>query len=44
MKSIRPETSDPIPLRPPPPRMFTIMVRFAARLTLAVIVLAFAWR
>jgi hypothetical protein len=44
MKSIRPDTSDPIPLRPSPHRMGTIMIRFAGLLILAVIVLALAWR
>ena len=44
MKSIRPDTSDPIPLRSPPQRMGTIMIRFVGLLFLAVVVLALAWR
>jgi hypothetical protein len=44
MKSIRPDTTDPIPLRSSPPRMATIMIRFVGLMILAVIVLALAWR
>jgi hypothetical protein len=40
MESIRPEKTDPIPLRSPPPRMGTIMIRFVGLLVVAVIVLA----
>jgi hypothetical protein len=39
MESIRPEKTDPIPLRSSPPRMGTIMIRFAGLLVVAVIVL-----
>ena len=44
MKSIRPDTSDPIPLRSSPPPMGTIMIRFVGLLVLAVVILALAWR
>ena len=44
MKSVRPDTTDPIPLRNAPPRMGTIMIRFVALLVLTVAVLALAWR
>jgi len=44
MKSIRPDASDPIPLRASPQRMGAIMIRFVGLLALAVVVLALAWR
>ena len=44
MKSVRPDSTDPIPLRNPPPRMATIMIRFVGLLILVVVVLALAWR
>jgi hypothetical protein len=40
MASIRPDNTDPIPLRASPPRMGTIMVRFVGLLFLAVAALA----
>jgi hypothetical protein len=43
MKSVRPETTDPIPLRSSAPRMGTIMIRFVGLLAVAVIVLALIW-
>jgi hypothetical protein len=43
MQSIRPDNSDPIPLRNPPARMGNIMIRFVGLLVLAVVVLALAW-
>jgi hypothetical protein len=43
MQTIRPDNTDPIPLRNSPPRMGTIMIRFVGLLVLAVVVLAFAW-
>jgi hypothetical protein len=43
MQTIRPDNSDPIPLRHSSPRMGTIMIRFCALLVLAVVVLALAW-
>ncbi len=43
MKTIRPDNTDPIPLRPSPHRMGTIMLRFAGLLLLATVVLALVW-
>jgi hypothetical protein len=43
MQSIRPDNSDPIPLRNPPQSMGHIMIRFVVLLALAVVVLALAW-
>ena len=43
MKSIRPDTTDPIPLRNTPPRMGSIIVRFAGLLLLAIAALAIVW-
>jgi hypothetical protein len=43
MKSVRPDNSDPIPLRPAPPRMGTIMIRFVGLLAVAVVALALIW-
>ena len=43
MNSVRPDNTDPIPLRAPPPRMGTIMIRFVGLLFLAVVVLALIW-
>ena len=43
MQSIRPDSTDPIPLRNPPPGMGTIMIRFVGLLVLAVVVLALVW-
>jgi hypothetical protein len=43
MKSIRPDNTDPIPLRVAPPRMGTIMIRFVGLLFVAIVVLALAW-
>jgi hypothetical protein len=43
MKSIRPDTTDPIPLRTEPPRMGTIMIRFVGLLVVAVVVLVLIW-
>jgi hypothetical protein len=43
MKSIRPDNTDPIPLRSAAPRMGTIMVRFVGLLAVAVAVLALIW-
>jgi hypothetical protein len=40
MASIRPDNTDPIPLRASPPRMGTIMLRFVGLLFLTVAVLA----
>ena len=43
MQSIRPDNTDPIPLRSSPQRMGTIMIRFVGLLFLAVVVLALIW-
>ena len=43
MKSIRPDNTDPIPLRSSPPRMGTIMIRFVGLLVAAIVVLALIW-
>jgi hypothetical protein len=43
MKSIRPDNTDPIPLRSSPPRMGTIMIRFVGLLIVATLALALAW-
>jgi hypothetical protein len=43
MKSIRPDTSEPIPLRTPPHNMGTIMIRFVGLLLAAVVALALIW-
>ena len=44
MKTIRPDKSDPIPMRVAPQRMGTVMIRFVGLLFLAVVVMALAWR
>jgi hypothetical protein len=43
MKTVRPDSSDPIPLRTPPQNMGTIMIRFVGLLAAAVVVLALIW-
>jgi hypothetical protein len=43
MKSIRPDTTDPIPLRTASPRMGKIMIRFVGLLVIAIAALALAW-
>jgi hypothetical protein len=40
MKTVRPDKTDPIPMRTEPPRMGTIMIRFVGLLAVAVVVLA----
>jgi hypothetical protein len=40
MKSVRPDNTNPIPLRTPPPPMGIIMIRFVGLLLVAVVVLA----
>jgi hypothetical protein len=40
---IRPDNTDPIPLRTSPHRMGNIMIRFVGLLVAAVVVLAFIW-
>ena len=43
MKSIRPDDSDPIPLRQSPHGMGTLMIRFVGLLLAAVVALTLAW-
>ena len=43
METIRPNNTDPIPLRTSPHRMGTIMIRIVGLLVVAVVVLALAW-
>ena len=43
MQSIRPDNSDPIPLRQSPPGLGSIMIRFVGLLAVAVAVLALVW-
>jgi hypothetical protein len=43
MEIIRPDNTDPIPLRRSPQRMGTILFRFVGLLLVAVVVLARAW-
>jgi hypothetical protein len=40
MKTVRPDKTDPIPMRTESPRMGTIMIRFVGLLVVAVVVLA----
>jgi hypothetical protein len=43
MKSIRPDNTDPIPLRSAPQDVGTILIRFVGLLIVAVVVLATMW-
>ena len=43
VKTIRPDKTEPIPLRTQPPQVGTIMIRFIALLAIAVALLALAW-
>ena len=43
MESIRPDNTDPIPLRPAPNQFGTIMLRFVGLLAVAIAVLAFVY-
>jgi hypothetical protein len=43
MQSIRPDNTEPIPLRSSPHRMGTIMIRFFGLLVVAVALLALVW-
>jgi hypothetical protein len=43
MNSIRPENTDPIPLRAAQPQFGTIMIRFVGLLAVAIAVLAFVY-
>jgi hypothetical protein len=44
MNTVRPDHTDPIPLRVSQHRMGTLMLRFVGLLVLAVVVMALAWR
>ena len=43
MESIRPDTPDPIPLRPTPHRVGALMIRFVGLLLLAVVAMALVY-
>ena len=43
MESIRPENTDPIPLRPSPTQFGTIMLRFVGLLVVAIVILALVY-
>jgi len=43
METIRPENTDPIPLRSSAPRVGTIMIRFVGLLIVVVALLALIW-
>jgi hypothetical protein len=43
MQSVRPDNTDPIPLRTSPHRVGTIMIRFVGLLFAAIVVLALIW-
>jgi len=43
METIRPDMPDPIPLRPSPHRVGTIMIRFVGLMFLAVAAMALVW-
>jgi hypothetical protein len=43
MKSVRPDNTDPIPLRNTPHNMATIMIRFVGLLVAIVVILAILW-
>ena len=43
METIRPNNTDPIPVRTTSPKMGTIILRFVGLLAVAVVLLAWAW-
>jgi hypothetical protein len=43
VKTVRPNTTDPIPVRTASPKMGTIIIRFVGLLFVAVALLALAW-
>jgi hypothetical protein len=43
MQSIRPDNTEPIPLRRSQPRVGTIMIRFVGLLLVAIVLLALVW-
>ena len=43
MESIRPENTDPISVRTPPPQMGSMIIRFVGLLLIAIVALAIVW-
>jgi len=43
VQTIRPNTTEPIPVRATPPKMGTIIIRFSGLLVVAVALMAWAW-
>ena len=43
LESIRPENTDPIPVRTQPPQMGSIIIRFVGLLLVATVALAIVW-
>ena len=43
MESIRPENTDPIPVRRQPQQMGSIIIRFVGLLLISIVVLAIVW-
>jgi hypothetical protein len=43
MQNVQPENADPLPLRSPPPRVGTIVIRFVGLLIVTVAALALIW-
>ena len=43
MESIRPENTDPIPVRRQPQQIGSIIIRFVGLLLIAIVVLAIVW-
>jgi hypothetical protein len=43
MKTVRPDNSDPIPLRTQPQHVGTIMIRFVGLLIAAIVILGLIW-
>jgi hypothetical protein len=43
MESIRPENTDPIPVRTEPSQMGSIIIRFVGLLLVAIVALAIVW-
>ena len=43
MQSVRPDNTDPIPLRPSSHRVGTIMLRFVGLLAAAIVAMALIW-
>jgi hypothetical protein len=43
MQNVRPENTDPLPMRSSPPRVGTIVIRFVGLLIVTVAALALVW-